>query len=291
MKPAAFFALLLTACASSPSRPEFKTNAFSVRVVGEGRPVILIPGLTCGGDVWNTTVERYKSKCELHVLTLAGFAGQPPIPPPFLKTVRDEIIRYAREKHLKKPVVVGHSLGGFMALWIASTDPDDVGAVVAVDGVPFFPGLFDSKATAAGAEKSAAAMRDAYAKMTPDEFAAGTREFLGNMITKPADLDAVLATSSKSDPATVGQAMYELLTTDIRDEVAKVKAPVLLIASGAMAPNARARETTLAQYEAQVAAIPTHRTVMAEKARHFIMLDDPAFFFEMLDRFLVPLRM
>ena len=34
-------------------------------------------------------------------------------------------------------VMVGHSLGGFLALWVAATAPDAVGPIVAVDGVPY----------------------------------------------------------------------------------------------------------------------------------------------------------
>jgi len=53
-------------------------KSFSIRVDGHGRPMILIPGLTCGGDVWKTTVEHFKNRYECHMLTLPGFAGQPP---------------------------------------------------------------------------------------------------------------------------------------------------------------------------------------------------------------------
>src|SRR5689334_20013832 len=53
-----------------------KQSPFTVKVVGKGRPMILIPGLMCSGDVWDTTVEHYKSSYECHVLTLAGFAGR-----------------------------------------------------------------------------------------------------------------------------------------------------------------------------------------------------------------------
>lgn len=64
-----------------------KTPSFAVKVTGHGRPVILIPGLSSSGAVWDGTVAHLKSRFECHVLTLAGFAGEPRIPAPFLKTV------------------------------------------------------------------------------------------------------------------------------------------------------------------------------------------------------------
>ena len=45
------------------------------------------------------------------------------------------------------------------------------------------------------------------------------------------------------------------------------------------------RRVRFSIYEAQVARIPDHRVVLAEKARHFIMLDDPAFLYATLDAF------
>jgi len=80
--------------------------------------------------------------------------------------------------------------------------------------------------------------------------------------------------------------MYELMTTDLRDDVARIKAPVLLIGNGAFATSPEMKTNVQASYEAQVAKVPDHKVLIAEKARHFIMLDDPAFLFSSLDDFL-----
>ena len=128
--------LVLFVVAAPPSGAA--DSAFSVQKVGKGQPIILIPGLLSSGAVWSSTVERYKDRYELHVLTLAGFAGQPPLDSDaFLPIVRDAIVRYIRDQKLDRPVIVGHSLGGFLGFWIAATTPDAVGGVIAVDGVPF----------------------------------------------------------------------------------------------------------------------------------------------------------
>src|SRR5690242_18056396 len=93
---------LVGACAAAP-RPTpvstFKPTAFSVQVTGTGRPVVFIPGLTCSGEVWEGTLAHLagNSKIQAHVLTIAGFAGQPPIAmPPFLSKVRDDLAAYIR---------------------------------------------------------------------------------------------------------------------------------------------------------------------------------------------------
>src|SRR5579872_1816781 len=64
---------------------------FQSKVSGHGRPMILIPGLSCPGEVWDGTVDRYKDRFEMHVLSLAGFAGVPRVEGPFLETVREGV--------------------------------------------------------------------------------------------------------------------------------------------------------------------------------------------------------
>src|SRR5439155_18110270 len=100
---------------------------------------IFIPGLTCDGHVWDATLAHLGGKVQAHVVSLAGFAGAAPITKPLLPTVRDELVEYIRTNHLDHPILVGHSLGGFITFWVAETAPDLVGGGVAVDGAPFLP--------------------------------------------------------------------------------------------------------------------------------------------------------
>ena len=76
-----------------------QTKAFTVKVTGKGSPIILIPGYSCSGDVWNETVAHLQNRFECHVLTIAGYAGTATIDTPILKTVRDEIIKYTQMEH------------------------------------------------------------------------------------------------------------------------------------------------------------------------------------------------
>ncbi len=126
-------------------------DAFQVKVSGhgpQGQSMILIPGLSSAGETYDSTVARYKDRYECHVLTLAGFVGVPPLPAAaqstMLDTVRDSVAAYIRDKKLNKPVIVGHSLGGFLALSIASKYPDLVGPLVILDSYPFLPAIYDS---------------------------------------------------------------------------------------------------------------------------------------------------
>src|ERR671935_226720 len=132
------FALAMTGALAlnlwGPRAHHQRPAAFTVQTVGGGPPMVLIPGLSSSGDVWTSTVEKYRARYTCYVLTLAGFAGGPgAIPPtkgPYLARIRDELLEYIARNKLRRPVVVGHSLGGVIALWAAAVEPDTVGAVI-----------------------------------------------------------------------------------------------------------------------------------------------------------------
>jgi pimeloyl-ACP methyl ester carboxylesterase len=106
-----------TPAQAMPAQPSpAATRSFAVTVTGRGRPIILIPGLASSGETWDATVAHLRDRYACHVLTLAGFAGIPPVSGPFLSRVRGDIARYIDEQHLDHPIIVGHSLGGALAL-------------------------------------------------------------------------------------------------------------------------------------------------------------------------------
>jgi pimeloyl-ACP methyl ester carboxylesterase len=278
-------ALILVVCQATIAKAdEVTTNnsyaAFTVKVTGTGRPMILIPGLSCGGDVWDATVEHFKDKYQCHVLTLAGFAGQPAIKPPFLGHVITDLKKYIADQKLDHPIIIGHSLGGLLAFTLASSSPQQVGPVIAVDGLPFISGMFSPLATVETSRPFAEQYRAMYDTQTPEAFAAANHKALETMITDPKSIEAVDATSKKSDPKAVGEALYEDMITDMRPRVKLIQSPVLLIGSTQATP---AQE---AVYQDEVSTIPNHKVVFAPNSKHFVQLDQPDFFYAQVESFL-----
>ncbi len=276
---------------TAPAAAQAPTPApFTVEVRGTGRPMILIPGMTSAGEVWDGTVAHFGDRYETHVLTLAGFAGEPPLANgPFLSTVRDAIIDYIRTRHFERPVLVGHSLGGFLVFAIAAAAPELVGPVVAVDGVPFLVALGDTTATEATMAVQAAQLRGLYATLTAEHMEAQARQAAMGMVTDTAYVQRISAWGRNSDPATAGRALAEMLTTDLRPKLSAIRTPVLLFMGGAGAPPS-AIEGMAARYRAQLSGIPDARLAVAANARHFIMYDDPDFLHTTMDQFLTTHR-
>jgi pimeloyl-ACP methyl ester carboxylesterase len=258
---------------------------FGVKIVGKGTPMIFIPGLSSAGEVWDSTVAHFKDRHECHVLTLAGFAGQPAIRGPFLDTMQKAIIGYIKEKKLKKPIIVGHSLGGFLVFAISSREPDLIGAVIAVDGLPCFPAIINDKITADELKKGSA-IGQSLARATREEFLKQQRSMMGTWISDKKKLAQVIEWTEKSDQATVARALGELWTRDLREDLKKIKAPVLLLVATPYDAYGATAEQIRARCEAQVTNVKEKKVVFAKKAKHFIMFDEPKWLCEQIDEFL-----
>lgn len=291
-------ALLLTAAAAPLSAQAAAPAAlradnpaqhpnFTVRVVGKGRPVLLIPGLTCPGAVWDETVARYQQQYQCHVVSLAGFGGAaaPASTEQLLLNVRDQLLGYIQTQRLQRPTIIGHSLGGFLGLWMSTTKPEAVGPLLIVDSLPFFSAIQNPAMTADQARPMAEAMRQQMAKgkMTM----AAERQMVSSMVSDTARRTQVARWGLASDPATVAQAMYDLSTTDLRADLARVQQPVLVLGSwAAYKPYGSTKESTRAIFEQQYAQAPQRRIEMSEAGFHFLMYDDTQWFFQQADAFL-----
>ncbi|MCW5556303.1 MAG: alpha/beta hydrolase [Verrucomicrobiae bacterium] len=193
---------------------------------------------------------------------------------------------YIREKKLEQPVIVGHSIGGFLSYLFAIAEPSLPSKVIAVDGLPFLPAAMNPGATEDSAKAAAEQMKGNLSALDKESFLASTRRTLATMITDPAKIEVAAGWASKSDIPSVGQAMYEMLSTDLREKVSAIKAPVLLVGAGSFATTPDLQQMVLQTYESQVSKIPSHKVALALKSKHFIMFDDPEFLWKSMDDFL-----
>jgi pimeloyl-ACP methyl ester carboxylesterase len=261
---------------------------FQVQVSGHGQPMILIPGLSSSGEAWDTTVEHYKDRFECHVLTVAGFAGVPRVSAPMLERVRDGIAEYIGQKRLEQPVIVGHSLGGFLALSVASKYPGIAGKLVIVDAYPFLAGVMDPQATAASAKEMAAQIRQYMGGETQDDYERYVKSGVGTraMVNKESDFERIMAWGLASDRTAVTDAMAEMSAADLREDIARIKCPALVMGTWIGYKQYTDRARTEANLRRQYAKLAGVRIEVTDTAHHFIMWDDPKWMFGLMDRFL-----
>src|SRR5688572_33472954 len=106
--------------ASAAAARPFAPTRFSVQVAGSGPDVILIPGLAGSREVWRGTaagVPGYR----YHFVQVAGFAGAPArgnAKGQVVRPLAEEIARYIAANRLDRPALVGHSMGGSVAMMV-----------------------------------------------------------------------------------------------------------------------------------------------------------------------------
>lgn len=264
------------------------------RVIGKGQPVIMIPGLTCDGTVWDETIEAMGTNYQYHVMTLPGFAGNAPLEDleaGFFKQVEAMVLDYIDENKISKPIIIGHSLGGFMALNISIKRPDLPAKLVIVDSLPYLTQVQMPQAqTPEQAEQMAKQMKSMVAASADQPRAnkvAYQKQMLQTMIIDKDKIEIAAGWGADSDLHTVAQSMYEMYTTDIREDLAKIKVPTLVLGAWvAYKPYGSTRESTLAIYTGQYEKLDNVVVDMTDIGNHFIMWDDPEFFYGWLKKFL-----
>ena len=284
-------ALFATAALAEPAAvaapAPFVSDRLSVEVVGQGPDVILIPGFGCSREVWRAEAERLKATHRVHLVQLAGFAGEPWThgDGPFVQPVVDELARYIREQGLTAPAVVGHSMGGMSALMLAQQQPALVGKVMTVDSLPFFSALFGPQVTVESARPFAAQAAAGMLAADDAGFRAGQVQGAVGYSRDPATRERMVEWSMAGDRRAMAAAIRDVMLTDLRPGLATMTVPVwapYASDAGGGAPAAMAD----AMWGREYATLPGVRLIRVDDSRHFIMSDQPARFAALMDQFL-----
>lgn len=252
-------------------------NRISVTVEGTGPDIVLIPGLASSREIWAGLATRLRWTHRLHLVQVAGFAGSPAVSRPDGRVVApaaEAVADYIRRQRLKAPVVIGHSLGGEVALMLGARHPERAGRLLIVDALPFYSLLIDPAATAEGIAPRAAAFRTALLTAPAAQAEAMQSASIARLARTEAARPALIAAAIGSDRQTVADATYELMTTDLRPELGRIAVPVKVIYAydpryGVPAPAIDAT------FRNAYAATPNAGFQRIDDSFHFIMLDQP----------------
>jgi pimeloyl-ACP methyl ester carboxylesterase len=254
-----------------------------------GKPdVVLIPGLSSSRAVWDAEAKLLAPNYRLHLVQVDGFAGTlagANAQGSMLPGIVAELHEYIAAEGIH-PVVVGHSLGGLLALMLADKYPADVRKMVIVDTLPFYAVLFNPDATVETTKPYADQMRQQMLAIPADQYAAMQGMIAAQLVKDPAGQKLVAASSGTSDRAVVVEAMVEDMQTDLRGDVAAIKVPTLVLYeydSAMQQPDPAAFEASM---KAGYKPMPNVTLVRVDGSRHFIMYDQPAKFDAAVEGFL-----
>ncbi len=247
----------------------FGQNSFGIEKTGKGQPILLFPGFACTSDVFDNLKDELSKNYEVHAFTFAGFGDVPPISFPWLPQIKTDIENYIKTNNLKNPIIIGHSLGGTLGLWILS-DSDAYSKLIVIDALP-----------AMGALMMADYNSETIVYDNPynDQVLAMDDESFRNMalqsatyMTSNTEKQQVIANwIIKSDRKTYVYGYTDLLKLDLRESLGDITTPVYILA----ATEPYGKQAAETNYRKQYENLKDYSLKFAEGSGHFIMYDQP----------------
>lgn len=242
-----------------------------------GPVVVLIPGMSTPAEVWSDTVEALEPDHSLLVVEVRGFDGERGTAneqPGMIDGIIADLARDLDARQLTADAVVGHSFGGLLALKFSLSHPDRVKQLMVIDALPFAGLEFGPDATAESVAPRADRIRATITAQAEAMRAAGRTGVesapANGMSINPEIATRVTNWSMKSEPLATAQAVFELITTDLREEISNVTMPVTVLYAAGDEPAKSAEK-----FSRNYAALAGSDLVPVENSAHFIMLDRP----------------
>ncbi|MBS2101141.1 alpha/beta fold hydrolase [Carboxylicivirga linearis] len=269
--------LILAVFFSLNTQAQTSNQAIDVKVMGKGKPVMLIPGFTVPGEGWDAVVNQLEKNYECHVVTLAGFGGKAPIEFPWLPKVNEALENYIQKNKLTDLTIIGHSLGGTIATWLASRENNTIKQLILVDALPAAGALMipnfnpDNLVYDNPYGKQQLAMSDA----DFEQMAAGMSQ---GMSLNPESQKKIKDWMIQADRKTYVYGYTDYLKMDEREDLKNISIPVTILA----ADKPFGKEMVKQTYQNQYANLSKYELIIADNSAHFVMFDQPTWFMEQI---------
>jgi pimeloyl-ACP methyl ester carboxylesterase len=234
---------------------------------GLGMPLVFIHGFPFNRRVWQKQLEVFRSGYRVLVPDLRGFGASGGAGGPLtMERMAEDLHRLLMERHTGPAVVIGHSMGGYVALALAREHPDLIRGLVLV-------------ASKAGPDSpAAAAARLALAERVRAEGSQAVLAALGPKLLAPRRADprleqALLEGLLPLDPEAAAGALAGMAERpDATPSLAALTMPALVVAGAEDALIPPRESERLAQ------GLPSANLVIIPGAGHVVAFEDPEAF-------------
>jgi len=259
---------------AQPAQPE---KGIEAAMSGEAQAILFIHGIGGAGRAWARQVASFAAAgFAPQAPDLPGYGGRPPLPAMPFESLAEDAEAFVARHHMRRPVLVGHSMGGMVAQTMLRRRPHGYAAAVLAAASPAFgnaDGDFQRKFIAdrlgpLDAGKTMAELATLMVdRMLGPQSDAGARalaiDVMGNV-----------------PPETYRAAVRSLTAFDERANLARIAIPVLCIA-GEADPNAPPSVV-----ERMARKIPGARYVCLPGVGHLANLEAPHAFDAAIHTFL-----
>lgn len=251
-----------------------------IETIGQGKPILYLPGFTTPGSIWKETVENLNLERKSYLFSYAGFNGNTPIPMPWYASIKTSIIEYINNHNLSDIIIVGHSMGGNLAIDIASELPNNISKIIIVDALACMREIMMPHVPSGNLYYNSPYNKQML-EMDDQQFKHMASMMASNMTLNTNKKDLITNWILEADRETWIYGYTDLLKLDLRNILSKVKCKTLIL--GASFPDGKLAKEI---YEKQYSELADKTIKMASNSKHFIMFDQPQWFYETLNYFL-----
>ena len=255
----------------------FSQQAIQVKTQGKGQPLLLLAGFANSSAVWEDTLQHLDSNYQYHLVDYAGFNGLQPIETPWLPKVKQALVEYIIEKDLKNLTIIGHSLGGTLALHLAAELEDRINKIIVVDGLPN-----TAKLMFPNQQAGSFSYDNPYAKsqltMPEENFRQMIAQQVGMMCRNTNKRELITQWIVNTDRETYVKGYIDYLNFDVTPQLKNITSEVFILAA-----TSYGKAQTEQVYQSQFQMLEKYDIRYAEDAAHYIMFDQPEWFYNQLD--------
>ncbi len=256
--------LALTAgpAAAADDRAEADTTALEQAPLRQERhDIVFIHTIGSSADVWSDMLPYFQGGWRTWTYELPGHGHRDPLPGLTIASAAEDLRGYIEKQDIRYPVLVGHGMGGLIALRYTFDHPADVKRLVVIDAAP------RQMATPEEKQRATDLLLDDY-----DRFVAA--HFL-NMTPDSAVTARIVDQALRTDPRSFVSLLMSSFDFDMTEELPRQSVPILVIGSELMFPD----DSTVRQ-RLQELGFDEARTVSFKRmprTGHFVMLEQPSY--------------
>jgi 3-oxoadipate enol-lactonase len=248
-------------------------GTLNVAIRGQGPAVVFLHPMGLDGSTWGEVAARFEPHFTIVAPDLPGHGRSPRLAdgariPEYAEAVK----RALDDLGLRRPIVIGGSFGGMIALTLALNHPDSVKALI-ISACP---------------HRTPAADRSLVAKRGEDGFSSGMVSVVEATLARwftPGFRDSATVQDYRrrllaDDVAGWKAGWYAISTYDVRDSLPELKVPVLCVAGRADA------SVPLPVMQEMASEIPGARITIIENGPHMLHIEQPDAFSNAIAGFL-----
>ena len=258
----AFFISLITCL--SISSGFCQNNQLTISKKGNGtKAIILISGLACKNEIWNQTVDSLSKQATVYSIDYYSGWMDSLIT---IEAIVFQIEHWIQSEQIEKSILIGHSLGGAIAMNLASKMPNLVEKLIILDTYPSISALSNPDFKV-NQDNDCSAILSYFTGMTNDEFKKFQSVNLAQMISNVKKSNLLLSWLLNYNRKQYALLLCDYSNTDYRLLLKSIDCPALILVSSKMKPLEL-------QIQAQYQELKSKKILFSDFGLHFLMFDD-----------------